>query len=56
MNALTRLHYLFTVSPVENIMADKVVRGVVHIEGKAESFIKRIYRTVVSVLVRESGF
>lgn len=46
----------FSVSPVEHIKVDKVVRGVVHIEGKAESFLKRFYKMVASILIRESGF
>jgi putative peptide zinc metalloprotease protein len=45
-----------TVSPVEKIAVDKIIRGVVHIEGKAESFIERAYKIVVSVFIRESGF
>jgi putative peptide zinc metalloprotease protein len=46
----------FTISPVEIIRAEQIVRGVVHIEGEAESFIERMYKIVVSVLIRESGF
>ncbi len=45
-----------TVSPVEDIRAESIIRGVVHIEGETESFIIRIYKTVASVLIRESGF
>ncbi len=44
------------VSLVENVSVEQVLRGVVHIEGKAESFLKRVYKIVASVLVRESGF
>jgi putative peptide zinc metalloprotease protein len=46
----------FTVSPVESIRVEQIVRGVVHIEGEAESFIERMYKIVASVLIRESGF
>ncbi len=44
------------VSPVEHARVDNIVRGVVHIHGETESFIKRIYKIVVSVFIRESGF
>ncbi len=46
----------FIVSPVENVEAKKIVRGVVHIQGSSESFLERMYKIVVSVLIRESGF
>lgn len=46
----------FSVSSVEDVKVEQIVRGVVHVQGKAESFIKRFYKIVVSVLVRESGF
>lgn len=46
----------FNISPVENIEVEHITRGVVHIQGEAESFIKRAYNVVFSVLVRESGF
>lgn len=46
----------FTISPVEGVMVDNVVRGVVHVEGETESFLTRIYKMVVSILIRESGF
>lgn len=45
-----------SISAVEDVKVDKIIRGVVHIQGEAESFIKRMYKIVVSVLVRESGF
>jgi putative peptide zinc metalloprotease protein len=44
------------VSLVEDVNVENIVRGVVHIQGDAESFIKRWYKIVVSVFVRESGF
>ncbi len=46
----------FTISPVEHIRAEQIVRGVVHIQGESESFIERMYKIVASVLIRESGF
>ncbi len=46
----------FSVSAVEDVKVNQVIRGVVHIQGEAESFIKRFYKVIVSVLVRESGF
>jgi putative peptide zinc metalloprotease protein len=46
----------FTISPVEDIKVEQIMRGVVHIQGEAQSFIERAYKTVASVLVRESGF
>jgi putative peptide zinc metalloprotease protein len=46
----------FTISPVEDINVDKIIRGVVHIDGESESFIERLYKIVASVLIRESGF
>ena len=33
-----------------------VIRGIVHIEGEARSFAKRIYDIGASVIIRESGF
>ncbi|MEM7027040.1 MAG: site-2 protease family protein [Pseudomonadota bacterium] len=44
------------VSLVENIQLEQVIRGVVHVEAESASFITRLYRTVASVLIRESGF
>ncbi|MBL1142654.1 MAG: peptidase M50 [Proteobacteria bacterium] len=44
------------VSPVEKVNVENEMRGVVHIQGEAESFIKRMYKIVVSVFIRESGF
>ncbi|MGL4397162.1 MAG: biotin/lipoyl-binding protein [Hyphomicrobium sp.] len=32
------------------------LRGVIHIDGEAQSFLARMFRQVASVLVRESGF
>lgn len=46
----------FNISAVENIGVEQIIRGVVHIEGEAQSFVKRVYKTVASVLLRESGF
>jgi len=46
----------FKISPVETTKVDKIIRGVVHIEGKAESYLERMYKVVLSVLIRESGF
>ncbi len=46
----------FSVSAVEDVKVDQIIRGVVHVQGEAESFIKRFYKVIVSVLVRESGF
>lgn len=46
----------FTISPVEDVSVENIVRGVVHIQGKAESIIKRMYKIIVSVFIRESGF
>ena len=46
----------FTISPVEGVMVENIMRGVVHVEGKAESFFSRIYKMVLSILIRESGF
>jgi putative peptide zinc metalloprotease protein len=46
----------FTVSPVEGVGVEQIIRGVVHIEGEAESFVERMYKIVASVLIRESGF
>jgi putative peptide zinc metalloprotease protein len=46
----------FTISPVENVRVENIVRGVIHIQGEAESFIKRAYKLVASVFIRESGF
>ncbi len=44
------------VSIVEKARVDQLLRGVVHIEGESESFLKRAYKLVVSVMIRESGF
>jgi hypothetical protein len=33
-----------------------VIRGIVHIEGEARSFARRIYDIGASVIIRESGF
>ncbi len=44
------------ISAVENVTADQIKRGVIHIEGQAESFFSRVYQIVTSVLIRESGF
>lgn len=46
----------FTVSPVEDVKVEQIIRGVVQVQGEAESFIKRFYKVIISVLVRESGF
>jgi putative peptide zinc metalloprotease protein len=46
----------FTVSPVEDIKVENIVRGVVHIQGEAESYIKRMFKIIGSVFIRESGF
>ena len=46
----------FTISPVENVRVEKIIRGVVHVEGEAESLIERMYKVVASVFIRESGF
>ena len=46
----------FNVSAVENVKADQILRGVVHIQGDAESFLVRAYKLVASVFIRESGF
>jgi len=46
----------FNISAVEQVGVDKILPGVVHIEGETQSFIKRAYKTVASVLLRESGF
>jgi putative peptide zinc metalloprotease protein len=45
-----------TVSPVEDVRVENIERGVAHIEGKSESFLKRMYKIMISVLIRESGF
>lgn len=44
------------VSSVEDVKVENIVRGVVRIQGEGESFIKRMYKIVVSVFIRESGF
>ena len=44
------------ISAIENINVDQIIRGVVHIEGESQSFIKRVYKMIASVLLRESGF
>jgi putative peptide zinc metalloprotease protein len=46
----------FSISAVEDVNVEQIIRGVVHIEGGAQSFIARLYKLVASVLVRESGF
>lgn len=46
----------FNISPVENVNVDKIIRGVVHVQGEAQSFLRRAYNIVASVLIRESGF
>lgn len=46
----------FKISPVEKVKVNQVMRGVVHVEGVAESFFTKFYSLIVSVLVRESGF
>jgi putative peptide zinc metalloprotease protein len=46
----------FNISAVEHVGVDQILPGVVHIEGETQSFIKRAYKTVASVLLRESGF
>lgn len=46
----------FKVSAVEDIEVEQIIRGVIHIEGEAQSFIVRVYKIVASVLLRESGF
>lgn len=46
----------FDISAVEDVEVDQIIRGVVHIEGETQSFIKRVYKSVASVLLRESSF
>lgn len=46
----------FTISPVEDILSQSIIRGVVHIEGHSESYLMRMYKLFASVLIRESGF
>ncbi len=46
----------FDMSLVEHALADKEIRGVVHVEGDPESYVSRAYKLVASVFVRESGF
>lgn len=46
----------FDMSLVEDALADKEIRGVVHVKGDPESYIARAYKLVASVFVRESGF
>lgn len=47
--------YLVTLSPETEWPIARVVRGVVHLPGKAESLGQAIWRRIFSVLVRESG-
>ncbi|MEO1926231.1 MAG: DUF4347 domain-containing protein [Gammaproteobacteria bacterium] len=46
----------FSISQVEDVSVDKMIRGVVHVQGEAESYIERMYKKVASVFIRESGF
>ena len=46
----------FDMSLVEDVQAEQEIRGVVHVEGAPESYIQRVYKLIVSVFVRESGF
>ncbi len=39
----------------EGHYSNRVVRGVVHVQGQAESMASRLWRKIVRVLVRESG-
>jgi len=46
----------FAISQVEDLRVEQFIRGVVHIQGEKESYIKRMYKIVASVFIRESGF
>ena len=46
----------FDVNGGNLIPPNQVVRGVVHIKGKRQSIASYIYESVLSVLIRESGF
>lgn len=35
---------------------DQVLRGTIHIEGESQSILLQLWRNIVSVLIRESGF
>ncbi len=39
----------------EGATVEKLIRGMVHVEGDKQSFFNRAYNLIVSVLVRESG-
>lgn len=46
----------FDMSLLEDAQAEQEIRGVVHVKGAPESYIQRVYKLIVSVFVRESGF
>ncbi|MCP4936113.1 MAG: HlyD family efflux transporter periplasmic adaptor subunit [bacterium] len=50
-------HYQIELKPLSfNLTPNQLVRGLVHLNGTAESFLARTWRQVTKVLVRESGF
>ncbi|MDP3516673.1 MAG: HlyD family efflux transporter periplasmic adaptor subunit [Pseudohongiella sp.] len=49
--------YLVRAAPLEERAAPgQITRGTLHIQGSRESPLQQIWRTVVAVLIRESGF
>lgn len=46
----------FDMSLVEDVLAEREIRGVVHVKGEPESYVARAYKLVASVFIRESGF
>lgn len=49
--------YRMIAHPLENMTApNQVLRGSIHIDGKRQSLLSRLWRNVTGVLIRESGF
>ena len=49
--------YKVQLKPPENIyITDRVLTGVVKVEGQSQSIIGRLWQTIVAVVIRESGF
>jgi putative peptide zinc metalloprotease protein len=46
----------FEMSLVEEAKAEQEIRGVVHVQSDPESYLKRAYKLVAAVFIRESGF
>jgi putative peptide zinc metalloprotease protein len=48
--------YRVLLAPIEPLVARRVTRGVVLLQGEAESFAARLWRQALGVALRESGF